>query len=304
MSDSIEPSVISQTITCSNVPGKAIGVLWLNRPAQLNALNLEMCETLLLQLRHFAADESIVAVMLAGKGEKGFCAGGDVAQVIRQVRAGGPARYVYGDCFFDVEYQLDLLIHRFPKPLITWAHGVNMGGGVGLSVGGAVRIVSQNAKIAMPEIHIGLFPDVGGGWFLNRVPGGAGLLMALTGLMLNEADALFAGVADLCIGYQHQAEFIQGLSAITWGQTRRDHLAQTIHYAREVAAREPVLMPESGLRKHFDVIHDIAGRAKLNGVMKGLEQAAKTDTYFVKPAENLSKGSPTAANITFEYMKR
>ena len=161
---------------------RAVGVAWLDRPQQLNALNLDMCELLLAQLSAWSADQAIVAVVLAGSGAKGFCAGGDVSRVVREIRNGGPGRFAYGDRFFADEYQLDLLLHTFPKPLVTWAHGVTMGGGLGLSVAGSHRIVANGARLAMPEIHIGLFPDVGGGWFLNRVPGEAGVLMALTGV--------------------------------------------------------------------------------------------------------------------------
>ncbi|MFM8556142.1 MAG: enoyl-CoA hydratase/isomerase family protein, partial [Betaproteobacteria bacterium] len=164
---------------------RKVGVARLNRPRQLNAITLRMCELLRDRLREWASDEDVVAVWLEGAGDKGFSAGGDVAEVIRQVRAGGPRRFVYGDSFFEVEYQLDRMIHEYPKPLIGWIHGVCMGGGLGLVAGASTRIVTEQARLAMPEIHIGLFPDVGGGYFLNRVPGHAGIVMALTGLTIN-----------------------------------------------------------------------------------------------------------------------
>ena len=124
-----EPSVIFEARPLAG--GRSLGVARLNRPRQLNALNLEMCERLVAQLRDWASDDSVVAVMLEGAGDRGFCAGGDVAEVVRQIRAGGPRRFVYGDAFFEVEYQLDAMIHEYPKPVIAWIHGVCMGGGVG-----------------------------------------------------------------------------------------------------------------------------------------------------------------------------
>ncbi|NDF50523.1 MAG: hypothetical protein EB116_10650 [Betaproteobacteria bacterium] len=136
------------------------------------------------QLRRWRSDTSIAAVVLQAEGEKGFSAGGDVAEVIRQVRAGGSDQYAYGDAFFEEEYILDRLIHHYGKPLIVFSHGVNMGGGMGLSAGASHRIIAQASKVAMPEIHIGLFPDVGGGFFLNRLPPGVGMVMALTGLTI------------------------------------------------------------------------------------------------------------------------
>jgi enoyl-CoA hydratase/carnithine racemase len=129
---------------------------------------------------------------------------GALARVEAAFAADPSLDFVYGDAFFDVEYQLDALIHRYPKPFVTWAHGVDMGGGVGLSVAGSERVVTEGLKLAMPEIHIGLFPDVGGGWFLNRVPGEAGLLLAMTGAIVNEADALYARLADHAIAHARQ----------------------------------------------------------------------------------------------------
>jgi enoyl-CoA hydratase/carnithine racemase len=295
--------VLFETLACQRA-GHAIGVVWLNRPSQINALNLGMCQAMLTQLRAWASDESIVAIVLAGKGAKGFSGGGDVAHVVREIRAGGAQRFVYGDSFFAVEYQLDLLIHEFPKPLVVWAHGVCMGGGVGLLAGGQVKIVSEQARIAMPEIHIGLHPDVGGAWFLNRMPGGSGMLMALTGLIVNEADALFTGLADYALPYAQQETYLSGLRELAWGETVVDHRAQLVHFTRQLVASNPLSLPESGLRYHFDVIQDMAARAKLSGFLKGLASAAQSIEYFRRPLENLQKGSPTAAAVIFEYLRR
>jgi enoyl-CoA hydratase/carnithine racemase len=295
--------VLFELLPCQKL-GLRIGVVWLNRPMQINALNLDMCQAMLTRLRAWASDESITAVVLAGKGAKGFSGGGDVAQIVREIRAGGPQRFVYGDSFFSVEYQLDLLIHEFPKPLVVWAHGVCMGGGVGLLAGAQVKIVSEQARIAMPEIHIGLHPDVGGAWFLNRMPGGSGMLMALTGLVVNEADALFTGLADYALPYAQQNNYLNGLTQLAWGDEVRDHRAQIVHFTRQVVAEHSLALPTSGLRLHFDLIQDMAVRAKLSGFMKGLRQAAQTEEYFRKPLENLQKGSPTAAAVIFEYLRR
>lgn len=284
--------------------GRRVGFATLSRPRQLNALNLEMCELMLARLRRWAADESIAAVVLDGAGDKGFSAGGDVAEVIRQVRAGGPQRFVYGDSFFDVEYQLDLLIHTYPKPLLTWSHGVCMGGGVGLTVGGSHRVVSEGSRIAMPEIHIGLFPDVGGGWFLNRVPGGAGTVMALTGLTINEADAIFAGLADHFIPMEARAALYDELLALAWsGDARADRAALSgllLAQHRRFRAGLPV----SKLQMYFDAIRHIAMQPTVVAVRDALLAAAAEDEWFELPAQNLAKGSPTAAHVTWEYLRR
>lgn len=284
--------------------GRRVGFATLNRPRQLNALNLEMCQLMLERFRRWASDESIAAVVLDGAGDKGFSAGGDVAEVIRQVRAGGPQRFVYGDAFFEVEYQLDLLIHAFPKPLLSYSHGVCMGGGVGLTVGASHRVVSDNSRIAMPEIHIGLFPDVGGGWFLNRVPGGAGTLMALTGLTINEADALFAGLSDYFVPVEAREELYGKLLAIAWtGDAATDREALTgllLSQHRRFKAGLPV----SNLQMYYDAIRFIAMQPNVTAVRDALLAAAAEDEWFKVPAQNLAKGSPTAAHVTWEYLRR
>jgi len=293
--------MVFDVLTCAD--GRRVGIARLNRPGQLNALNLAMCQAMLDQFRAWASDESIACVMLTGNG-RAFCAGGDVAEVIRQVRAGGPQRFVYGDAFFDVEYQLDLLIHLYPKPFITWAHGVDMGGGVGLSVAGSERIVTEGLKLAMPEIHIGLFPDVGGGWFLNRVPGEAGLLLAMTGAIVNESDALYARLADHCIAQARQPDFMQGLAGLDWSGSVATQRARLRTFCREFSALSPLSMPDSGLRTHHDLIRDVCTRPDAQGVLAGLKDAAAAHAWFAKPYENLAAGSPTAASVTYEYMRR
>jgi enoyl-CoA hydratase/carnithine racemase len=295
--------MVYETVDCPTA-GRRLGIARLNRPGQLNALNLSMCQSMLAQFRAWASDESIACVMLAGNGAKGFCAGGDVAQVIRQVRAGGPQRYVYGDAFFEVEYQLDALIHRYPKPFVTWAHGVDMGGGVGLSVAGSERIVTEGLKLAMPEIHIGLFPDVGGGWFLNRVPGEAGLLLAMTGAVVNESDALYARLADHAIAHARQPAFVEQLAGLDWGGPVAAQRARLRAFCSAFAAESPFAMPDSALRRHHDAIRRVGMAGSAQGVLAALRDAAAHDPWFARPLENLAGGSPTAACVTFEYMRR
>ena len=295
--------MVLETRFCATT-GRQIGIARLNRPGQLNALNLAMCQAMLDQFRAWASDESIACVLLAGNGPKGFCAGGDVAEVIRSVRAGGPQRFVYGDAFFDVEYQLDLLIHLYPKPFITWAHGVDMGGGVGLSVAGSERIVTEGLKLAMPEIHIGLFPDVGGGWFLNRVPGEAGLLLAMTGAIINEADALYARLADHVIANDRQPAFIDALAALDWGGPIAAQRGRLRDLCRSFAAQSAVSLPQSGLMKHHHLIREICSGSSAQAVLEGLKAAAEHEPWFSGPYKNLAAGSPTAACVTFEYMQR
>jgi enoyl-CoA hydratase/carnithine racemase len=291
----------------SNLSGPLfIGHARLNRPKALNALNLEMFELMLKQFRAWASDESIVAILLDGGGPKGFCAGGDVASVIREVRAGGAQRYAYGDQFFAVEYELDYLIHNFPKPIISYTHGVCMGGGVGLTVGCSHRVLAESSKLAMPEIHIGLFPDVGGGFFLNRVPGGIGRVMAITGLTINEADAIFAGLSDFFVPLEAKELMLDKLKALPWvSQCKTAENHTLVSNALLGMHRKYKLgLPTANLMQYFDALRFIAQQPTVTELRDALQVAAEEDPYFKGPAESLSNGSPTAAYVSDEYMRR
>lgn len=284
--------------------GKRIGIVSLNRPRQLNAINLEMCERMLETLRRWASDTGIALVVLQGNGDRGFSAGGDVAEVVRQVRGGGDQRYVYGDSFFEVEYQLDLAIHRYPKPLMSWSHGVCMGGGVGLVAGASHRVISEGSRVAMPEIHIGLFPDVGGGYFLNRVPGGIGRILALTGQILNEADTLFAGLADYFVPLEGRDEVFDALLAQPWSDDPSTNRRELTHLLLSRHRQYRAGLPMNHLMQYFDALRFIALQPTLLGVRDALAAAAAEDPWFAPAARSLAEGSPTAAWVTDAYLAR
>lgn len=172
------------------VRGKS-GVITLNRPEALNALTLNMVRLMKPVLSDWAADEAIENVVIEGAGEKGFCAGGDIRALHDWGQAGAPE----ATGFYREEYQLNRQIKTFPKPYIALIDGITMGGGVGVSVHGSHRVATERTLFAMPETGIGLLPDVGGTYFLPRLPGETGAWLVLTGARLRGADALVAGVA-------------------------------------------------------------------------------------------------------------
>ncbi|RJG02341.1 enoyl-CoA hydratase/isomerase family protein [Noviherbaspirillum sedimenti] len=179
-----------------------IGLLTLNRPQALNSLSLDMVRTITRTLLDWRDDDAVDAVLLCSNSEKAFCAGGDIRFLYQTAQQ--TARHGSGllDDFFTEEYALNRLIHHYPKPYIVIMDGVVMGGGMGISQchsGGKLHIVTERSKIAMPEVNIGLFPDVGGGYFLSRCPGQLGTWLALTANAIGAADALYAGLADVCI---------------------------------------------------------------------------------------------------------
>ena len=167
-----------------------VGRITLNRPKAIHALNRAMCEAMIAALLDWRADEAVKSVLIDHAGERGFCAGGD----IRMIAESGAGDASEAKAFFLAEYRLNTLMFDYPKPITAIVDGIVMGGGVGISEPAEVRIATERTTYAMPETGIGLFPDVGGGWFLPRLPGQTGVWIALTGARLKAADTVFLGI--------------------------------------------------------------------------------------------------------------
>lgn len=182
----MEPEILIRT------QGRA-GRLTLNRPAALNALTHDQCLQTLAALERWRDDPAVALVLLDGAGPRAFCAGGDIAQVWAQGRAGD---YDAGRAFWRDEYRMNVMLAEYPKPVVSFLHGFVMGGGVGYGCHNRHRIAGETLQLAMPECGIGLIPDVGGTWLLSRAPGAVGLWMALTAARLGPGDAIAAGFAD------------------------------------------------------------------------------------------------------------
>lgn len=168
-----------------------LGHITLNRPKALNALTHDMCRSIHQALQDWAADSAIHAVLIDAVPGRAFCAGGDIRSIYELGRTDLPA----AEDFFSTEYRLNAGIRHFPKPYIALLNGITMGGGAGLSVHGSHRLVTENTSFAMPETGIGLYPDVGGTYFLSRLPGQTGTYLALTGTRIGPADMVWLGLA-------------------------------------------------------------------------------------------------------------
>ena len=170
----------------------AVGHLSLNRPKAIHALTLDMCHAMTAALSAWASDAAVKTIVLDHAEGRGFCSGGDI-NLLRQsaLTDGG----VSGRAFFHDEYQLNHQLFTYPKPVVAFMDGITMGGGVGISQPAKFRVATENTRFAMPETGIGLFPDVGGGWYLSRLAGKVGQYLALTGGRIDGADCLWAGLA-------------------------------------------------------------------------------------------------------------
>jgi len=173
----------------------AAGIIRLNRPKAINAVTFEMSLGIDEALDRFEADPAIALVLLEGAGERGLCAGGDIRGLYESSRAGGDL----GKRFWRQEYIMNARIARFPKPYVAFMDGLVMGGGVGLSAHGSHRVVTEKTKLAMPEVGLGFFPDVGGTFLLSRSPGEIGTYFGLTGQTMNGPDAIYAKFADAVV---------------------------------------------------------------------------------------------------------
>lgn len=220
---------------------KNVGRLTLNRPQALHALTQTMCEIMIGALLDWQEDPEIYMVIIDHAGERGFCAGGD----IRMLAHSGAGDGKEARAFFHTEYQLNHLLFTYETPVVAILDGVVMGGGVGISMPAHYRIATERTTFAMPETGIGLFPDVGGGWYLPRLPGKAGLWLALTGARIKGADCLRLGIAT------HFVEFgaIEGFKKAVIADPRK--IDDTLKKYRADAGKAPLVSFEQDLNRLF-----------------------------------------------------
>ncbi|BAX94078.1 enoyl-CoA hydratase/isomerase family protein [Mycobacterium shigaense] len=266
-----------------------VGLITLNRPKAINSLNQTMVDALGPLLTRWAADDAVHAVVLSGAGERGLCAGGDVVAVYHSARKDG----VEVRKFWRDEYLLNGQIGRFPKPYVALMDGIVMGGGVGVSAHGNVRVVTETSKVAMPEVGIGFVPDVGGAFILSRAPGALGLYAALSGATLSGSDAITLGLADHYLPHSELAAFTAAIvsdgveSAVAAHVTEPppSQLAAQREWIDECFAGETVVDIVAALRDHAagpanDAAKLISSRSPIavSVTLQAMRRAAKLDT--------------------------
>ncbi len=279
-----------------------IGIITMTRPRALNALTLGMIDLMAPQLEAWAADSGIKAVVIQGEGEKAFCAGGDVRAVWEAGRAAkadgslvpGKPGQLTAD-FFRAEYKLNRQIFYYPKPYIALIDGITMGGGVGLSVHGSHRVAGGRTMIAMPETAIGLFPDVGGSYFLPRLPGAMGSFLALTGERVKAADACALGIATHFVPSERQEEIVASLAEADWDVAAAATVDRVLAGlagdpgTAELAARQPDIDP-------------IFGRQSVEAIAAALQAC---DNEFLAKRQSRFEGlSPTSLKLTLAQIQR
>lgn len=283
-----------------------VGMATLNRPETLNGLSLEMCHELTQILAQWEDDPSIAFVILRGAGDRAFCAGGDLHSLYHamQENTGGDAwNNAYAREFFDVEYRLDYQIHTYGKPILCWGSGVVMGGGVGLMMGASHRVVTDTTRFAMPEITIGLFPDVGGTWMLSRLPDGIGVFLALTGSQLGARDCEFLGLADYTMASDDFDALLSDIKDSDWS-TQRDANDSTLRTL--LAGRKPESTGDEGpLQRHYDMIRHTCGGTDFGAICATIKSwADHADPWLQRAARTFSSGAPSSARLSFTLLHR
>ena len=280
------------------VSPQGVGLLTLNRPKALNALSLPMIRALTQTLVAWKDDPTIRAVAIRGMGKQGpfgaFCAGGDIRFFHEAATRGDPAL----EDFFTEEYTLNHLIHHFPKPYIAFMDGIVMGGGMGVSQGANVRIVTEHTRMAMPEAAIGLFPDVGGGHFLSRCPGHVGEYLALTGHVMGADEALAYGLADVVAPAHSLPDAWAALQQIaapdgqTWAEEWQRWM-DTAGWPRKTGPQAPLLTAE---------VEAAFGQPSVQAVVTQLERAPTPQAE--KALEVLRTRSPLMLHVVLEQVRR
>ena len=273
-----------------------IGHLTLNRPAGLNALNLEMVGLLQRQLAAWADDPQIHAVVLRGAGEKAFCAGGDIRALYDSYRAGDGQ----WQRFFAEEYALDQYIHAYRKPILALLDGFVLGGGLGLAQGAALRVVTERSRMGMPETAIGYFPDVGASHFLPRLPGALGNYLGLTGVQIRAADALHAGLADWCLPSEQLAELDRCLDNLSWTVHPQEALRTLL---ATLATRKPAGGELAALQPAIDLHFAQPGVAAIRASLLA-ERREEFRAWAEATVQTLDARSPLALCVTLELLRR
>lgn len=281
----------------------SIGVVCLNSEKTLNSLTLEMVDLMLCKLRQWQADSNIAAVFIHAAGEKAFCAGGDVQALYQSAVKDHGGVCEHAETFFQNEYRLDYLLHAFNKPIVCWGHGIVMGGGLGVFAGCKHRVVTERTRIAMPEVTIALFPDVGGSYFLNHMPGECGRFLALTAASINAADSLYANMADYFVSHQQKDAVLQALAqlALTGNRESDDQLVSELLAAKQASCISE--MPAGNLESHQVVINTLCAGDDVVEIAKRIAAFETDEKWMQRAKAGLAGGSPLAIKWIFHQLE-
>jgi enoyl-CoA hydratase/carnithine racemase len=273
-----------------------VAFITLNRPAALNALSLDMIVQLRSTLGKHAVDPQVRAVLISGAGDRAFCAGGDLRALYQSFKESGSLH----QNFFISEYPLDYSLYAYPKPYVVLMDGITMGGGMGIAQGSTLRIVGERTRIAMPEVAIGFFPDVGASYFLSRLAGALGIYLALTGVQIRGVDALYCQLADVYLPSAAIASLSEDLAKLKWSDDPAGDLRRFVH----ARAAQGLLAPNLSLLR--PAIDEHFSHPTVRAILASLEAETRTDyaDWAEQTAKLMRSRSPTMLCVTLRQLQR
>ncbi|MFT9850152.1 enoyl-CoA hydratase/isomerase family protein [Aneurinibacillus sp. REN35] len=277
-----------------------VGHILLNRPKALNALSLSMVDEIGKKLAEWEQDSAVTLILIEGAGEKGLCAGGDMRSFYDK-RDEDVEEHALN--FFSIEYKMNLALHHYPKPILAYMNGIVMGGGVGVSIFASDRVVTERSKLSMPEMNIGFFPDVGGSYFLNQMPGEMGLYLALTAHLFTGADAVYLGAADYYIESAQWNAVKEEVQTLDWSRVEREEAGVKL---RELITKYAVdNMPPAPLAEVQEKVDQHFAFDSVAEILASLEQAAQAgDEWAKETAQTLRGKSPISLAVALEQLRR
>jgi len=280
-----------------------LGLITLNSEKTLNSLSIDMVKTISETLSDWEQNDDISVVMLSGKGDKAFCAGGDIQALYASATHPEDGQCKAAEAFFLDEYQLNYKIHCYSKPIICIGNGYVMGGGIGLMAGASHRVVTETTKLAMPEVSIGLFPDVCGTYFLNHVPYNIGLFFALTGMAMNAKDAIFANLANYAMASDSTPSLIDNLSKQSWDEDAEKNHLLVDEQLRKLAIDEQLLQA-SNIQANQSILENACQHSSLSSIVQDILNFDEENIWLTKAKKALIAGSPFSLLMTYEQLRR
>ncbi|MES2137868.1 MAG: enoyl-CoA hydratase/isomerase family protein [Pseudomonadota bacterium] len=262
---------------------RGVGRIRLNRPKAIHALTTQMCEVMSAALLRWRTDSNVEVVLIDHAEGRGFCAGGDVVMLARS----GSADAADAKHFFFAEYRLNHLLFTYPKPTIAIVDGITMGGGVGISLPCDYRIATENTRFAMPETGIGLFPDVGGGWYLSRLPGRVGQFMALTGARLDGAEGLYLHLATHYVDQAALPDLV-------------DRIMKAPGRVKGAMGAAATTAPDARIEQNMAAIARLFASDRLEEILGALE--AEESEWAATELETLERKSPLSCKVSLRLL--
>lgn len=300
MTSVAKDSVLAETIATAS--GHKIGLITLNAPKAMNAIDLDMVNQLDKHLAAWAKDNKIVAVVMRGAGDKAFSAGGDIRKLYNSMQAEGEEHLKYADAFFTAEYSKNYRVTLFEKPIIAWGNGFVMGGGLGLFIGASHRVGTESLKLAWPEVRIGLFPDVAATWYLSRLPYPVGYWMGLSGMPMNAVDSKAAKLTHYCLKHTQFDAMLEQLTQQAWQTNIAENHAKVRALLRS-SEQAASAMPASELEAAKNDLSVLFKHSDLAAIDAAFKTYKGKNPWIKQGIENYLAGCPATVQVVMQQLK-